>query len=87
LDVGAKLWCRSLECQELEKKSKLQTKKKTRNKHERKQEKKKKHETRINSQCKKQIMKGDKNEGKKIELESLPPSFLVLACLLHPQFK
>jgi hypothetical protein len=32
-------------------------------------------------------MKGDKNEGKKIELESLPPSFLVLACLLHPQFK
>jgi hypothetical protein len=33
---------------------------------------------------KKQIMKGHKKKGKKKELESLPPSSLVLACLLPP---
>jgi hypothetical protein len=32
-------------------------------------------------------MKGHKNKGKKKELESLPPSSLVLACLLPPQCK
>jgi hypothetical protein len=32
-------------------------------------------------------MKGHKNKGKKKKLEILPPSFLVLACLLLPQSK
>jgi hypothetical protein len=33
------------------------------------------------------IMKGNKNKGKNKELESLPPSSLVLACLLPLQSK
>jgi hypothetical protein len=32
-------------------------------------------------------MKGDKNKGKKKELESLPPSSLMLACLLPTKSK
>jgi hypothetical protein len=32
----------------------------------------------------KENMKGHKKKGKKKELESLPPSSLVLACLLPP---
>jgi hypothetical protein len=79
-NFGAKLWSPK----SLKRKSELQTKKKARNKHERKHEEKKKHEKRNKGQCKKQIIKGDKNKVKKIELESLPPSSLVLACLLHP---
>jgi hypothetical protein len=39
------------------------------------------------NQSKKQIMKGHKNKGKKKKLETLPPSFLVLVCLLPPQSK
>jgi hypothetical protein len=39
------------------------------------------------NQCKKQIMKGDKNKGKKKELKNLPPGSLMFVCLLPPQSK
>jgi hypothetical protein len=35
------------------------------------------------NQCKKEIMKGHKNKGKKTKLERLPPSSLVLDCSFH----
>ncbi len=57
------------------KKSKEQTWKKAR----------RKQETWNKNQGKKQIMKGHKNKGKNKELEGLPPSSLMLACLLPPQ--
>jgi hypothetical protein len=46
-----------------------------------------KKKTRNMNQCKKQIMKGDKNKAKKKEFKNLPPSSLMFACLLPPQSK